>query len=140
MLEAKHLYEFGSFRLDPAERLLLRDNQPVPLAPKAFETLVLLVENSGRLLTKDELMKRLWPATFVEEVNLAQNISAIRRALDDKNGGAHYIETVAKGGYRFTAEARKIIREPPKMATQEAEPAAAPVREPVRRRWSATGL
>jgi TolB-like protein/DNA-binding winged helix-turn-helix (wHTH) protein/Flp pilus assembly protein TadD len=108
MLEAKHLYEFGAFRLDPAERLLLRDNQPVPLAPKAFETLVLLVENSGHLLTKDELMKRLWPETFVEEVNLAQNISAIRRALDDKNGGPRYIETVAKGGYRFIGEPRRV--------------------------------
>ncbi len=65
MLETKHFYEFGPFRLDPTERLLLRNNQPVPLAPKAFETLVLLVENSGRLLTKDELMKRLSPGTFV---------------------------------------------------------------------------
>src|SRR6266852_8645969 len=101
MLETKHFYEFGPFRLDPTERLLLRNNQPVPLAPKAFETLVLLVENSGHLLTKEELMKRLWPETFVEEVNLAQNISAVRRALDDKTGGAQYIETVPKGGYRF---------------------------------------
>src|SRR2546427_9271360 len=99
MLEGKHFYEFGPFRLDPAERLLLRNNQTVPLAPKAFDTLLLLVENSGHLLTKDELMKRLWPETFVEEANLAQNISAIRRALDEKNGGAQYIETVPKGGY-----------------------------------------
>ena len=101
MLEGKHFYEFGPFRLDPAERLLLRNNQAVPLAPKAFDTLLLLIENSGHLLTKNELMKRLWPETFVEEVNLAQNISAIRRALDDKNGGTQYIETVPKGGYRF---------------------------------------
>jgi TolB-like protein/DNA-binding winged helix-turn-helix (wHTH) protein len=104
MPEAKHFYEFGPFRLDPAERLLLRNNQTVPLAPKAFETLLLLVENSGHLLTKDELMKRLWPGTFVEEVNLAQNISAIRRALDDKNGGTQHIETVPKGGYRFVGQ------------------------------------
>lgn len=108
MLEAKHFYEFGTFRLDPAERLLLRDNHPVPLAPKAFETLVLLVQNSGRLLTKDELMKRLWPGTFVEEVNLAQNISAIRRALHDKNGEGRYIETVSKAGYRFIGDARRV--------------------------------
>ncbi len=94
MPEAKHFYEFGPFRLDPAERSLLCDNEAIPLTPKAFETLLLLVEYSGHLLTKDELMKRLWPDTFVEEVNLAQNISAIRRALDDKNGGVHYIETV----------------------------------------------
>jgi DNA-binding winged helix-turn-helix (wHTH) protein len=71
----------------------------------------LLAENSGHLLSKDELMKRLWPETFVEEVNLAQNISAIRRVLDEKKGGTHYIETVAKRGYRFTAETRKIVRE-----------------------------
>jgi TolB-like protein/DNA-binding winged helix-turn-helix (wHTH) protein/Tfp pilus assembly protein PilF len=111
MPEGKHFFEFGPFRLDPAERLLLRNNQTVPLAPKAFDTLLLLVENSGHLLTKDELMKRIWPGTFVEEVNLAQNISAIRRVLDDKNGGTRYIETVAKGGYRFTAGTRKIVRE-----------------------------
>ena len=111
MPEGKHFFEFGPFRLDPAERLLLRNNQTVPLAPKAFDTLLLLVENGGHLLTKDELMKRIWPGTFVEEVNLAQNISAIRRVLDDKNGGTRYIETVAKGGYRFTAETRKIVRE-----------------------------
>ena len=111
------MYEFGPFRLDPAERLLLRNGQTVPLAPKAFDTLLLLVENSGHLLTKDELMKHLWPETFVEEVNLAQNISAIRRALDDKNGGAHYIETVAKGGYRFVGQVsvfpRLVPRENP---------------------------
>src|SRR5712692_7471007 len=101
MPEGKHFYEFGPFRLDPAERLLLRDNQTISLAPKAFDTLLLLVMNSGHLLTKDELMKRLWPETFVEEVNLAQNISAVRRALDDKTGGTQYIETVPKAGYRF---------------------------------------
>jgi len=119
MREGKHFYEFGPFRLDPAERLLLRDNQTIPLAPKAFDTLLLLVENSGHLLTKDELMKRLWPETFVEEVNLAQNISAIRRALDDKNGGAQYIETVPKGGYRFVGPVR---------VSQPTVPASTPAR------------
>ncbi len=119
MPEGKHFFEFGPFRLDPAERLLLRHNQTVPLSPKAFDTLFLLVENSGHLLTKDELMKRLWPGTFVEEVNLAQNISVIRRVLDDKNGGTHYIETVAKGGYRFTAETRKIMRESSSLSAPE---------------------
>lgn len=108
MPEDKHLYEFGPFRLDPAERLLLRNNQAVPLAPKVFDTLLLLVENSGHLLKKDDLMRRVWPDTFVEEVNLAQNISAIRRALDTGNGTTQYIETVPKGGYRFVAETRRI--------------------------------
>src|SRR5436309_8796392 len=120
MLEGKHFFEFGPFRLDPAERQLLRNNQPVPLAPKAFDTLLLLVENSGHLLTKDELMKRLWPETFVEEVNLAQNISAIRRALDDKNGGTQYIETVPKGGYRFVG----LVS-----VSQPVEPSAASTRQ-----------
>ncbi len=112
MPEGKHFYEFGPFRLDPVERLLLRDGKAIPLTPKAFDTLLLLVENSGHLLTKDELMKRLWPETFVEEVNLAQNISAIRRALETSNDGAQYIETVPKGGYRFIAETRRVSSEP----------------------------
>src|SRR5260370_10689610 len=135
MLETKHFYEFGPFRLDPAERLLLRNNQRVPLAPKAFEALVLLVENSGRLLTKDELMKRLWRGTFVEEANLAQNVSAIRRALEDKNGGPQYIETVAKGGYRFIGEARRVAAEAPPMApTVEVKERAADVAQAEERR------
>jgi len=140
MPERKYFYEFGPFRLDPAERSLLRNNQTVPLAPKAFDTLLLLVENSGHLLTKDELMMRLWPGTFVEEVNLAQNISAIRRVLDDKSGGAHYIETVAKGGYRFTAETRKIVAEPVKIVAQGPEPVDVPVFGLARQRWSMTRL
>jgi DNA-binding winged helix-turn-helix (wHTH) protein/TolB-like protein/tetratricopeptide (TPR) repeat protein len=101
MPEGKHFYEFGPFRLDPSERSLLRDGKAVPLTPKAFELLVLLVENPGHLLKKDELIERVWPNTFVEEANLAQNVSALRKALDVKNGGAQYIETVPKGGYRF---------------------------------------
>ncbi len=120
MPEGKHVYEFGPFRLDPAERQLLRNNQTVLLAPKAFDTLLLLVENSGHLLTKNELMKRLWPETFVEEANLAQNISAIRRALDEKNGGAQYIETVPKGGYRFVGKVS---------VSQPAAPSAEPARQ-----------
>jgi TolB-like protein/DNA-binding winged helix-turn-helix (wHTH) protein len=102
MREGKNLYEFGPFRLDPGERSLVRDGKPVPLTPKAFELLVLLVENRGHLLKKDELIERVWPNTFVEETNLVQNVSALRKALDDKNGGVQYIETVPKGGYRFT--------------------------------------
>src|SRR5579862_6572977 len=103
MQEGKKLYEFGPFRLDPAERSLLRDGKAVPLTPNAFDLLVLLVENRGHLLKKDELIERVWPNTFVEEANLAQNVSALRKALDDKNGGPQYIETVPKGGYRFAA-------------------------------------
>jgi TolB-like protein/DNA-binding winged helix-turn-helix (wHTH) protein len=139
MPEGKHFYEFGPFRLDPTERLLLRNNQTVPLAPKAFDTLLLLVENSGHLLTKDELMKHLWPETFVEEVNLAQNISAVRRALDDKSGGAQYIETVAKVGYRFTVETRKIDGEV-RSTAQELQPVTFPTPAPTQESNATTQL
>jgi len=101
---AKRLYGFGPFLVDAAEGLLLRDGQPVPLTPKAFETLTVLVENSGHVLGKDELMQRIWPDSFVEENNLSQNISILRKALGDNAGGQQrYIETVPKRGYRFTA-------------------------------------
>ena len=73
-LTERDLYEFGPFSLDPAERVISRDGIPLPLTPKVFDTLVCLVRNRGRLLTKDELLKEIWPDTFVEEVNLAVNI------------------------------------------------------------------
>ncbi|HKR29606.1 MAG TPA: winged helix-turn-helix domain-containing protein, partial [Terriglobales bacterium] len=105
-MPAEQIYEFGHFRIDPNERLLLRDGKTVSLTPKAFETLLALVEHSGHVVKKDELMKRIWPDAFVEEVNLAQNVSAIRRALD--TDGEHYIETIPKLGYRLVIEARLI--------------------------------
>jgi len=101
--ETKVLYEFGEFRCDPRERLLLRDGNPVSLSPKAFEILVALVRSNSRLLTKDELMKQVWPDSFVEEANLTVNISALRKALGGPSGAQQYIETVPKLGYRFVA-------------------------------------
>src|SRR5919205_1805814 len=98
----KHLYEFGPFQLDPVERLLLRDGQHVPLTPKAFETLLVLVENGGHVIDKDELIKKVWPNTFVEEVNLAKNVSHLRKILAGEQA-AQYIETIPKRGYRFVA-------------------------------------
>src|SRR5687768_2774230 len=80
------VYEFDSFRLIPAERQLLRDDQPIPLPPKAFDTLVVLVQNSGHALKKDDLMKQVWPDSFVEESNLNHNISVLRKALSGSNG------------------------------------------------------
>jgi len=76
-------YEFGPFRVDTEQCTLLQDGRPIPLTPKAFDTLVLLVENAGRLLEKEAMMERLWPGTFVEEANLANNISLLRKALGD---------------------------------------------------------
>ena len=101
-------YEFGPFRLDAAERRLLRDGKPISLAPKVFDTLVALLENSGRLLSKDELMNGLWPDTFVEEATLARNISDLRKALGEASAEGKYIETVPKSGYRFVCEVRRI--------------------------------
>lgn len=103
----KHLYEFGPFVLDVGERLLLRDGAPVSLAPKAFDTLVVLVQNGGRLLSKDELMKAVWPDVEVEEGNLTLNVSLIRKALSDNPAEPQYVETVTKWGYRFIAPVRK---------------------------------
>jgi DNA-binding winged helix-turn-helix (wHTH) protein/TolB-like protein len=99
-----HFYEFGPFRLNPAERLLLRDDIAVSLSPKGFQLLVFLVTNHGRLVTKDQIFEAVWAGSFVEESNLTVNISALRRALGEKESGLQYIETVTKAGYRFTAQ------------------------------------
>ena len=95
--------EFGPFSIDVEERVLRRDGRPVPLTPKAFDVLAALVEQPGRLVSKEELLQKVWPDTFVEESNLAYNVFALRKALGDTAGNGHYIETVAKRGYRFTA-------------------------------------
>jgi DNA-binding winged helix-turn-helix (wHTH) protein/TolB-like protein/Flp pilus assembly protein TadD len=101
-------YEFGAFRLDVRERRLLKSGKAVPLTPKVFDTLLALVENSGRTVEKDELMRRLWPDTFVEESSLAQNVFQLRKALCEAGVGAEsIIETVPKRGYRFTAEVHR---------------------------------
>ncbi|MGQ0763144.1 MAG: TPR end-of-group domain-containing protein [Acidobacteriota bacterium] len=105
-------YEFDSFRLIPAERQLLRAGESVSLPPKAFDTLLVLVENHGHALKKDDLMKQVWPDSFVEESNLNHNISVIRKALNGKNGGEGYVETVRGYGFRFKAEVRRPKGEP----------------------------
>ncbi len=111
--QTKHFYQFGSFRIDPAERLLLRDGENVRLTPKVFEVLLYLVENRGRVLEKDELMREIWAETFVEEVNLAKNISVLRKILGEDGGAAQgqYIETIPKRGYRFTADVEEVWNE-----------------------------
>ena len=88
------IYEFGAFRLDPAERLLLRAGAVVPLTPKSFDLLVYLVERHGRLIEKQALLSALWPDAIVEEANLASNVSALRKALDNDSGGESAIQTV----------------------------------------------
>ena len=99
--QEKHFYEFGPFRLDPVKRRLLRDGEPVALSPKVFDTLLLLVQSSGRTLGKDDLMQMVWPDAVVEENNLTQNISALRKPLGDSREASRYITTMPGLGYRF---------------------------------------
>ena len=102
-LKAKHLYGFGSYRLDAVERVLLRDGQPVTLPPKDLETLLVLVERAGHIVEKEELLEKVWPGVFVEEGNLARHIFNLRQVLGDSPDGRKYIETIPKRGYRFVA-------------------------------------
>lgn len=97
-------YRFGPFRIDLGERLLRQGDSVLPLTPKAVDTLVALVQNRSRLVSKDELMTRLWPGTFVEEANLTNQISLLRKALGDNAAEPTYIETVPRRGYRFVAD------------------------------------
>src|SRR5262245_19551680 len=124
MKSQRHCYEFGPFRLDPTERQLIREGQVMPLTPKVFDTLLLFIENSNLLLTKSDMIARLWPDSFVEEGNLAQNVSVLRRALGEQPDGKQYIETVPKRGYRFTAEVKLCSEE--RFPTTRVEPAIAP--------------
>jgi Tol biopolymer transport system component/DNA-binding winged helix-turn-helix (wHTH) protein len=101
MSSPRNVFEFGPYRLDPSDCLLTRHGQPIQLKPKVFDTLVVLLENSGRLISKDELMQRIWQGSAVEENNLNQNISALRKALGTRPDGGNYIETIPKRGYRF---------------------------------------
>jgi DNA-binding winged helix-turn-helix (wHTH) protein/Tol biopolymer transport system component len=106
--QARELYEFGSFRLDPEKRLLLQANEPIPLQLKAFETLLVLVRHSRQVVMKDELIKAVWPDTFVEESNLSQNISVLRKTLSTRGGHQNYIVTIPGRGYRFTEHVRMV--------------------------------
>jgi DNA-binding winged helix-turn-helix (wHTH) protein/TolB-like protein/lipoprotein NlpI len=103
-----HFYEFGPFRLDAAERQLLREDRVLPLTPKAFDVLLVLVENSSRTVKKDDLMRLVWPTTCVEEVNLANNVSLLRKVLGEGSNGEHYIQTVPRRGYRFVAAVKEL--------------------------------
>ena len=123
-LDARAVFEFGAFRLEVGERRLLRDGRPVPLRTKVFDTLQVLLENAGRLLTKDELMKSIWPDSTVEENNLNHNISVLRRALGERATGQTFIETVPRVGYRFVSEVQRSGQP----ASHNPAPPAAPAR------------
>lgn len=102
------LYQFDRFRLNPLEQLLLRDGSPVPVMPKVFDLLCILVEHHGRLLERESLLKRIWPDTFVEEGNLSKAMFLLRQALGQEGNTGPYIETVPKRGYRFVAEVSQV--------------------------------
>src|SRR5437868_3118527 len=99
----KALLEFGRFRVDTEQRLLFSGNQLVPLSPKAFDTLQVLIEADCRVVEKEELLKKIWPDTFVEEGSLARNISILRKVLGEGAEDQKFIQTIPKRGYRFVA-------------------------------------
>jgi TolB-like protein/DNA-binding winged helix-turn-helix (wHTH) protein/Tfp pilus assembly protein PilF len=134
-LRTKGFYEFGPYRLDADTPVLFKDGAIVPLTPKVLGTLKPLLENAGEVIPKEQLLRTVWPDTFVEESSLAQNISVLRKALGSAPGGGAYIETVAKRGYRFITEVRVVQPAPPPSAPEE-EPLAAPPAAPVRK-WIA---
>src|SRR5215213_4137558 len=104
-----HIHRFNDFAIDTEQKVLLCGGKAIPLAPKVFETLLALVENHGRIVLKEELMKRLWPDTFVEESNLSFNIQQLRKALGDNARKPIYVETIPRRGYRFIAEVESPI-------------------------------
>lgn len=105
--------EFGPFRVDTANQLLLYGEKHIPLAPKAYDTLLFLLQNSNRLVTRDELMRAVWPDSFVEDGNVSVNIFQLRKALGETEAGLTYIETVPRRGYRFTADVRTVVTDAP---------------------------
>src|SRR6185436_7326562 len=117
--QEKRLYEFGPFRLDAREHVLLRHGEVVPLTPKAFDLLTALVEHSGHVLGKDELMKQVWPDTIVEEANLSRHVFSLRKALEEDRDDNHYIETIPRRGYRFVASVTEIQHEPDELLVKE---------------------
>ncbi|MEW6213488.1 MAG: transcriptional regulator, partial [Acidobacteriota bacterium] len=102
------VYEFGPFRVDAVQRQITRDGQTVPMQPKVFDTLLVLIENSGQVLEKEEMLRELWPESFVEESSLSQTIFHLRKALGESGSQHRYIETVPRRGYRFVAEVKRI--------------------------------
>jgi TolB-like protein/DNA-binding winged helix-turn-helix (wHTH) protein/Flp pilus assembly protein TadD len=130
-------YSFGPFVLDPVEKRLLRDGQPIALPPKALDTLFALVEHRGHVMEKGELLERIWPNTFVEEATLTQNIFTLRKALGDSPDGHQYIETIPKRGYRFVAPVR-ALEQPRAPANAQSQPRRTPARRLVL--WALLGI
>jgi DNA-binding winged helix-turn-helix (wHTH) protein/TolB-like protein/Flp pilus assembly protein TadD len=136
--QASQIYEFGAFRIDRFERQLLCSGSPVPVTAKAFDTLLLLVQRTGHLVEKSEIMQAVWPDSFVEEGNLTVTIHMLRKALGDDGGEHKYIETVAKRGYRFVREVHKPGSPDLVLAIAESQAPAILGTTPPPRPWSFT--
>ena len=117
-MEPGSIYAFGPFRLDPVEKVLRREGQPLPLSPRALEMLLVLVQRSGQVVQKEEMLRLVWPDTFVEEGNLTVHMSALRKALGDVAEGSAYIETLPRRGYRFCLPVEVLRNEPPLMVVE----------------------
>ena len=119
-LTEKGVYEFGDFRLDTRERAIESAGRPLSIAPKALDLLIVLVENCGRIVDKQELMTKVWPDTFVEDNNLAFNISVLRKLFGESGASPRFIETISKRGYRFIAD---VVRVPDELSAMNGSPA-----------------
>src|SRR6478752_5785941 len=106
--QTQPFYEFLGFQLDVGQRVLIRDGNLIALTPKAFDVLLFLIQNRGRVLEKDELMRAIWPESFVEEGNLSQNIFVLRKILDDHQNGDSVIQTIPRRGYKFVASVKQL--------------------------------
>jgi eukaryotic-like serine/threonine-protein kinase len=133
--KTKEVYEFGPFRADPEREILYRDGEQVPLTPKSFQTLMVFLRRGKEIVTKDELMKLVWPDSFVEEANLSRNVFMLRKALGESPQDHRYIVTVPGQGYRFAEEVRQVLDNP--VVALATNPSPTPVRvvRSYRRHW-----
>src|SRR5262245_51022039 len=112
MRTERTIYEFDDFRVDTGQFFLIKAGQTIPITPTVFRILLVLLEHAGQMVTKEDLMKSVWPDCFVEAGNLNRNVSTLRKALDEKPSDHRYIETIPKTGYRFVAPVRSMSYQP----------------------------
>lgn len=141
----RHIYTFGAFQLDPQQKILLRDGERIPLHPKTLVMLLVLVESGGAVVTKDELLAKIWPDTFVGENSLTKNVSILRKALSNGQGHIHYIETIPTIGYRFVVPVQQTVEGEPEpieaiMLEAERDHLGSPIASLWRRRWGGKWL
>src|SRR6476646_23477 len=108
MMNKRQIYEFSDFRVDTGQFILTKAGQAQPITPTVFKILLMLLQRAGEVITKEELMKQVWPDSFVEDGNLNRNVSTLRKALGEKPCDHRYIETIPKSGYRFITPVRVI--------------------------------